>query len=233
MKPVLVIRHALTEGAGFFGIFLDQKHIPWRMIRIDEGDVLPDNIADYSGLVMMGGPMSVNDDLPWISQELNLIKQAMHLNLPVLGHCLGGQLISKALGAKVSANPVKEIGWGAVQVADGSHGLELFGVSSFESFHWHGETFDLPSGAQHLLSSQFCQNQAYQVGNAIAFQCHIEMTEEMVNVWCENGQSELSASIDSPGVQQSAAIQNSLNIRIPRLNEVATNVYSYWIKLLS
>ena len=179
MNPVLVIRHARTEGAGFFGLFLDQKHIPWHMICLDKGDVLPSDMANYSGLVMMGGPMSVNDDLPWIAQELTLIRQAMAENLPVLGHCLGGQLISKALGAKVSANPVKEIGWGEVRASADAKAAQLFGVNTFESFHWHGETFELPEGAQHLLASQYCQNQAYRIGSAIAFQCHIEMTEEI------------------------------------------------------
>ncbi|MFZ9642966.1 MAG: type 1 glutamine amidotransferase [Candidatus Methylopumilus sp.] len=232
MNPVLVIRHARTEGAGFFGLFLDQKHIPWHMICLDKGDVLPSDMANYSGLVMMGGPMSVNDDLPWIAQELTLIRQAMAENLPVLGHCLGGQLISKALGAKVSANPVKEIGWGEVRASADNKAAELFGVSTFESFHWHGETFELPEGAQHLLASQYCQNQAYRIGSAIAFQCHIEMTEEMVNTWCENGADELSASSSSPAVQQAEQIRSNLAQRVAKLNQVATHVYSKWIEML-
>ena len=232
MNPVLVIRHARTEGAGFFGLFLDQKHIPWHMICLDKGDVLPSDMANYSGLVMMGGPMSVNDDLPWIAQELTLIRQALAANLPVLGHCLGGQLISKALGAKVSANPVKEIGWGEVSASADTKAAELFGVSTFESFHWHGETFELPEGAQHLLASQYCQNQAYRIGSAIAFQCHIEMTEEMVNTWCENGADELSASSSSPAVQQAEQIQSNLAQRVAKLNQVATHVYSKWIEML-
>ena len=153
MKPVLVIKHSKTEGAGFFGTFLDQKNIPWCMIDIDEGDVLPHDISAYSGLVMMGGTMSVNDNLPWIAQELALIRQAMAMSLPVLGHCLGGQLISKALGAKVGANPYKELGWGNVQAIAIEEAMHLFGTTEFESFHWHGETFALPDDAKHLLSS--------------------------------------------------------------------------------
>jgi GMP synthase-like glutamine amidotransferase len=194
MKPVLVIRHAETEGAGFLGVFLDQHHIPWMMVCIDQGDDLPKDISDFGGLVMMGGPMSVNDDLPWIAEEVALIQQAMGKHLPVLGHCLGGQLISKALGAEVKANPVKEIGWGEVRVSD-EQALGVFGAPSFESFHWHGETFDLPEGAKHILSSRHCQNQAYLIGHAIAFQCHIEMTEEMVNTWCKNGREEPVLSV--------------------------------------
>jgi GMP synthase-like glutamine amidotransferase len=231
MKPVLVIRHAETEGAGFLGIFLDQHHIPWAMVCIDKGDDIPKDISGYSGLVMMGGHMSVNDDLPWIADEVALIQQAMSINLPVLGHCLGGQLISKALGAKVKANPVKEIGWADVRVTD-VVALSLFGASGFESFHWHGETFDLPLGAKHILSSQHCQNQAYLIGHAIAFQCHIEMTEEMVKTWCENGGKELQSSHSSPAVQQAELIKKNLAERVANLNGVARNVYSYWIGLL-
>ena len=231
MKPVLVIRHAETEGAGFFGAFLDQHNIPWEMTCIDKGDAIPKDISAFSGMVMMGGPMSVNDDLLWIAEEVALIQQAMGNNLPVLGHCLGGQLISKALGAEVKANPVKEIGWGEVRVSD-EQALGLFGAPSFESFHWHGETFDLPLGAKHILSSQHCQNQAYLIGHAIAFQCHIEMTEEMVNTWCENGGKELQSSHSSPAVQQAELIKKNLAERVANLNGVARNVYSYWIGLL-
>ncbi|MDH4456459.1 MAG: type 1 glutamine amidotransferase [Candidatus Methylopumilus sp.] len=231
MKPVVVIRHAKTEGAGFFGAFLDQHNIPWQMTCIDKGDAIPQDVSAFSGLVMMGGPMSVNDDLPWIEDEVALIKQAMGKNLPVLGHCLGGQLISKALGATVKANPVKEIGWGEVHGSD-EKALSLFGVPSFESFHWHGETFELPKGAKHMLASQHCQNQAYLIGNAIAFQCHIEMTEEMVKTWSENGSEELESSSSSPAVQQAELIQQNLERRVANLNVVATNVYTYWTGLL-
>lgn len=230
MKPVLVIKHSKTEGAGFFGTFLDQKQIPWCMIYIDEGDTLPADISDYSALVMMGGIMSVNDDLPWISQELKLIQQAMAQQLPVLGHCLGGQLISKALGAKVLANPYKELGWGDVKVTAEKEALALFGASEFESFHWHGETFDLPAGAKHLLSSAHCHHQAYQIGTALAFQCHIEMTADMVKTWCQQGAEELDEFSASPGVQPAGQILNNLEQRIASLNHIASNVYSYWLQ---
>ena len=233
MKPVLVIRHSKTEGAGFFGTFLDQKQIPWCMICIDEGYVLPVDISAYSGLVMMGGSMSVNDNLPWIEQELKLIQQAITKKLPILGHCLGGQLISKALGAIVSANPVKEFGWGNVHVNEIPEAINLFGTCEFESFHWHGETFALPIGAKHLLSSEYCNNQAYQINNILAFQCHIEMTEDMVQTWCNQGADELVEFSSSPGVQQANQILQNLRERVANLNNIATNVYSHWIKALN
>jgi GMP synthase-like glutamine amidotransferase len=231
MKPVVIFRHALTEGAGYFGTFLNQQQIPWKMIRIDQGESLPDSIQDYSGVVLMGGPMSVNDDLPWIPPLLTLIHEAIDLDIPLLGHCLGGQLISKALGATVSSNSVKEIGWGEVSVHASNEARRWFGeLTSFNSFHWHGETFSLPLATTHLLSSEHCRNQAYTFGKHLAFQCHIEMTVDMVKTWCAAGAEELAQAASSPGVQQAAEIQRDLYTRIAGLNSVAESVYTQWIK---
>ncbi len=233
MKPVLVIRHAKTEGAGYLGEFFNQQQIPWQMLSIDCGDRLPENAQALSGLVMMGGPMSVNDPLPWIAQELALIRDAMDRDIPVLGHCLGGQLISKALGAQVRANAYKEIGWGRVQVLDHPLSRVWFGdLQQFDSFHWHGETFALPEGATHLLSSPHCHHQAYSLGKHLAFQCHVEMTAEMVQLWCQNGAQELHEAMANPAVQQAEQMQDRLEQRIAQLNQVAQRVYQQWIKAL-
>ena len=231
IKPVVVFRHALTEGAGFLGTFLNEQHIPWRMVRIDQGDALPATMQEYSGMVMMGGPMSVNDDLSWIAPLLLLIREAMAADIPVLGHCLGGQLISKALGATVSKNPVKEIGWGEVQVTQNAEAERWFGkLPSFQSFHWHGETFALPQGATHLLDSAYCPNQAYSIdGKHLAFQCHVEMTSSMVKSWCEVGTDELMEAASSPAVQQAAEIERELEPRIAALNAIARVAYTRWI----
>ena len=234
MKPVVVVRHALTEGAGYLGDFLTEKQIPWQMIRVDQDECLPSDMADFSGMVMMGGHMSVNDDLPWITPLIALILDAIKRDIPVLGHCLGGQLISKALGATVAKNPVKEIGWGQVDVTPGVVARQWFGdLGIFNAFHWHGETFGLPTGAVHLLSSPYCRNQAYAVGKHLALQCHIEMTEEMVKVWCDNGQDEIRESIASPGVQNVEEIQSDLSARVAALNRVSCRVYEHWIRGLA
>ena len=118
MKPVAIFRHFPTEGPGYFATFLDSHSIPWQLIRIDANETVPSSTNGFSGLVFMGGPMSVNDDLPWIAPALALIRQAVVSNIPVLGHCLGGQLMSKALGGVVTRSSVKEIGWGEVRIAD-------------------------------------------------------------------------------------------------------------------
>ena len=129
MKPVAIFRHSPTEGPGYFATFLAQQNIPLDLIEIDAGEPAPTDISAYSGLVFMGGPMSVNDDLPWIASELSLIREAVRLDIPALGHCLGGQLIAKALGGSVTKNPVKEIGWGEVSVVDQAAARAWFGDS--------------------------------------------------------------------------------------------------------
>jgi len=178
----------------------------------------------------MGGPMSVNDDLSWIAAELDLIRDAVAKDMPVLGHCLGGQLIAKALGGVVSRNPVKELGWAVVQAADNETAQVWFGdVTSFDAFHWHGETFSLPPGATRMLSSEHCLNQAFAIGKHLALQCHIEMTEEMIVSWCEVGVDEIVASLSSPAVQTAEEMQRQAETKLPRLHRVAERLYGHWI----
>jgi GMP synthase-like glutamine amidotransferase len=234
MKPVAIFRHTATEGPGYLAEFLNKRKIPWQLIAIDAGDAVPSSASAYSGLVFMGGPMSVNDDLPWIPKVEALIRDAVAQDVPLLGHCLGGQLISKALGGIVSRNPVKEIGWGKVQVSDNDIARDWFGdIQNFAAFHWHGETFSLPQGATHLLSSAHCTNQAYAIGKHLALQCHIEMTAEMIATWCAAGADEVTASSASPAVQPVGEMQKQVVHKLPRLNSVAIQLYSQWAKGLT
>jgi len=234
MKPTVIFRHAPTEGPGYLADFLDARGIPWRLIRIDAGDPLPADVHEFSGLVFMGGPMSVNDDLPWIPPVLALIRDAVAADIPVLGHCLGGQLMSKALGGTIARNPVKEIGWGEVTVADNAEAHRWFGnLPGFLGFHWHGETFTIPADATRILSSAYCDNQAFALGKHLGFQCHIEMTEAMIREWCEMGSSEIEASSTSPSVQQPEQVFDDVAGKVIRLNDVATTVYTRWIEGLA
>ena len=231
MKPVAIFRHAPSEGPGYFATFLDSRGIPWQLFRVDAGDVLPTDARQFSGLVFMGGPMSVNDDLPWIPHSLALIRQAVQADIPVLGHCLGGQLMAKALGGVVGRNSVKEIGWGEVMVADNATAKTWFGEGKkFDAFHWHGETFTVPPGAINILGNTHCANQAYALGKHLGMQCHIEMTEEMVKEWCELGEEEIASASTSPAVQQPAEILENLAQRVKTLNAAAQKTYTKWIE---
>ena len=231
MKPVAIFRHARIEGPGYLGTFLTDQGVPWQLIRIDAGDALPQNMQAYSGMVLMGGPMSVNDALPWISPLLGLIRDADQRDIPLLGHCLGGQLISKALGAEVSRNPVKEIGWGEVQVIQGAESADWFGsATGFEVFHWHGETFALPVGAKLLLVSSHCRHQAYALGKHLVLQCHVEMTADMVRDWCAAGLQELASETGNAAVQRADEMQRDLPQRINKLNALADRIYGRWIQ---
>ena len=229
MKPVAVFRHSPTEGPGYFATYLERHRIAWNLVQVDSGEAVPASADAFSGLVFMGGPMSVNDDLAWIPKLLQLIRDAVDRDVPVLGHCLGGQLMAKALGGSVARNPIKEIGWGRVDIADNEEARAWFGTTrSFLSFHWHGESFTIPPGAVCIASSPCCANQAFALGKHLGMQCHVEMTPEMIPAWCESGAEELVRSA-CPTVQNAHEIEAYLQPRVAVLNAVAERLYGRWI----
>jgi GMP synthase-like glutamine amidotransferase len=231
MKPVAIFRHVAYEGPGFLARFLDECRIPWLLIRIDAGDPVPQDATAFSGLVFMGGPMSVNDDLPWIAAELQLIRHAVGRDVPVLGHCLGAQLMARALGGAVVLNRYKEIGWGPVVAEDNNTARSWLGsVREFDAFHWHGETFNLPMGAAPVLTSRHCTNQGFAVGKHLGLQCHIEMTADMIGKWCEMGAGEIAASAGSPAVQPVEAILRATDEKLPQLHAAARRLYERWVE---
>lgn len=233
MKPVLIFRHITCEGPGYLADFLSARNIAYDIISIDDGDQVPDSLDGVAGLVFMGGSMSVNDPLPWIADELALIRKAHAENLPVLGHCLGGQLISKALGGKVMPNPVKEIGWHPVSRIMNNESMIWLGElpEVYEVFHWHGETFTLPDGATLLLQSRFCSNQAFVIGNTLALQCHVEMTAMMVKEWLSFYSNDMPES--SASVQSKKEILVDLDKHVRSLQMVADQLYTQWLKGLN
>lgn len=226
---ILISRHATGEGPGYLAEFLDRHGLSYSVIKTDLGEPFPESIGHFSGLVFMGGPMSVNDELPWIPRALNLIRQAIDADVPVLGHCLGGQLISKALGATVGANPVREIGWYPVRaVATSATSRWFTGLpAEFEVYHWHGETFTIPAGATRLLTSDACANQAFAIGKTLALQCHVEMTASMVRQWSQLGAREIAQP--SASIQSADAMAENLETRIECLHRIADCLYTAWV----
>ena len=227
MKPVAIFRHSPGEGPGYFATFLEAHSIPSQLIRVDADDPLPASPQAFAGLCFMGGPMSVNDDLPWIPPALELIRTAVHEGIPVIGHCLGGQLMAKALGGVVDKNPIKEIGWGRVAAVAPDAALWLGDTTSFDAFHWHGETFSIPEGAKRILTSAYCANQAFVLGPHLGMQCHVEMTEAMIRLW--NRQWAAESAVASASVQTPEQMYERLEERITAMRAVADRLYTKWI----
>lgn len=224
---VVAFRHVPFEGLG-----LIEPALADRGIAVDfpdlfvEGSELPD-VSNAAGLIFMGGPMSANDDLPYLRQEMDVIRQAVERGQPVLGVCLGSQLIAKSLGARVYGNPVKEIGWFDVHLtAAGRQDPVLAGLDGRETvFHWHGETFDLPEGAEWLAYSEVCRHQAFRVGaNIYGLQFHLEVTPAMIADWCAQDANcgdvrELEAPLDP-------------HLNSERLASLSRLIFGRWCALL-
>lgn len=230
MKEILIFRHVRHEGPGYLADYLARHSLSHRLIRIDRHEPIPTSIDGVSGLVFMGGPMSVNDSLPWIPRVTALIQKAVAADVPVLGHCLGGQLMSKALGGRVTRNRIKEIGWLPVEAYDTPTAREWVNKldSRFDVFHWHGETFSIPPGATPILRSRGCRHQAFVMGKHLAFQCHIEMTPALVRSWARTGKNEIART--SATVHSETRMCRNLVMRAARLNRIADNFYDRWIQ---
>ena len=234
MRPVVIFRAAPTEGPGYFAAYLERASIPWKLIALDAGEAVPRDPREFSGIGIMGGPMSANDDLPWIPPLLEFLRDAVRRDVPVIGHCLGGQLMSRAFGGEVRVNPVREIGWGEVRVADNGVAREWLGdLQSFQTFQWHGDTFSIPPGATRVLEGEHCANQAFAIGRHLGMQCHVEMTPELVRTWLATGQKEIVEHGNSPAVQPPAQIEKDLDTRLERLQEIADRIYDRWSEGLS
>jgi len=233
MLPVAVLRFSPTEGPGHFADWMNAHDVPWRLIALDAGDAVPADPAGYSGIGMMGGPMSVNDALPWIAPVGSLLRAAVANDVPVIGHCLGGQLLAQALGARVVRAQQPEIGWVDVAVDHSEVAADWFGDRSrLPVFQWHYDAFDLPQGATRVLTNAFNPNQAYVLGDRhIGFQCHIEMTRDLVETWLRADPDELPAT-STPACQSAADIRRDLDARVAALNRIAGAVYARWTQKL-
>ncbi len=229
MLPVAVFRFSPTESPGRFGNWLTRHDVRWELIALDEGAPVPEDASLFSGIGMMGGPMSVNDKLPWVDPLCDLLRDAMGDGVPVIGHCLGGQLMAKALGAKVTRMKAPEIGWFHVDVCDRGARRDWFGgLPRFPAFQWHYDEFDLPPMASRVLSNDVTVNQGFIIDDRhVGFQCHIEMTRELVETWCRVSPEELPAR-SSAHRQSAADIQTDLDERLAALGEVADGVYARW-----
>ena len=234
MLPIAILRFSHTEGPAYFADWLDAHGLGWQLIALDQRASLPADPRAFAGIGMMGGPMSVNDALPWIEPACALLRDAVDARVPVIGHCLGGQLLARAMGAAVTRAPQAEIGWIDVDVDANPRSRAWFGDrATFSAFQWHYDTFALPAGASRVLSNAFNPNQAYTIDDRhIGLQCHVEMTADLVDGWCRAARDELPAT--SMGAMQSEAdIRDRLPARIDALHGVASSIYAQWARGLA
>ncbi len=240
MKPIVIVQHEADTGPGHFETHLLRNNLPYHTVRVYDGDSMPGSAEPYSGVCSLGGSMSVNDDLPWIDKELALLRDADQRDVPIIGHCLGGQLLARAFGASVTRSPMKEIGWSEVEVEDAELAREWIGSEpAFELFQWHGDTFALPAGARRFLTSPLCANQAFVIDRKnhahLGMQFHVEMTPSLVNGWVSdpNGKREIEKAFErqgGAGVQRAEEIVLNLDQRAQRMSHIADRIYQRWLR---
>jgi len=216
MSNVLLVQNTRIEGSGYLGELLQNDGFEITSVNAKH-EKLPDR--DFSLIVILGAPESANDDLEYLNAEQQLIKNSVEKNIPVLGICLGSQLIARTFGAKVYGGPKKEIGF--------YHDLKISGESPlfsgfknpFTVFHWHGDTFDLPEGSVRLASSEHYENQAFRYKSAVGLQFHLEVNEEMVNLWLDNTEEKLQKipyidpqKIRSEIIENIPTVKSNMNI---------------------
>ncbi len=232
MRTVLVLQHAACETLGTIGDALERAPVRIAHIRVFAGDPIPTHMGEAVGLILMGGPMGVyeQDRYPFLAEEMRLIERALAAGKPILGVCLGSQLLAAALGARVWKGPQKEIGWFPVMLTEAARADALFRdvPSSFIAYHWHGDVFDCPSGAISLARSALTECQAFRYGtNAYGLLFHLEVTEpiiaEMVRAFAEE--------LREAGLSGEEIVRHAAR-HLPELERVGHGVFHAWTRLI-
>lgn len=236
MKPVAVIQHTLVGAPGALVSILRGLGHEVQMFRIFRGDPVPQHADDFCGIVLLGGSMGVHDRLLWIEQELELVRAADRLGIPLAGHCLGSQLIAFALGGSVGRLERPEIGWGPIQAGDHEVARAWWGHSAgcpISTFQWHQDTFTPPAGAVSIASSPYCDNQAFVIDDRhLLVQSHLEITPDLVEATLEKNRGQLLRELElgNPAVQSADAMLKDLPRRTRVINNVLARLYERWVR---
>ncbi|KAF1041344.1 MAG: hypothetical protein GAK35_03364 [Herbaspirillum frisingense] len=226
MRPIAILQHESTQGPGVLRDHLDESGIPYRLVFPASDGGAPVDAGKFCGVVVLGSDHGVNEDLPWIADELALLQDAVRRDVPVLGHCFGAQMLARAMGAKVSRNLCPNIGWSPIWVTP--HAQQRMGLPRQAAiFNWHYDTFEIPDGAVRTMYGSHCLNKGFLRGRQWGFQGHLEVTEESVRNWCAAGRGELLRA-QGPAVQSEAQILGELRDRIAALKVIADQTYRAW-----
>ncbi len=187
---ILTVIHTEPEGPGTLGTFLESAGATLHIARVYDGEPLPKDVRQFKAIVSMGGPMNVYEEekYPFLRNETQLLKKAIAADLPVMGICLGAQMIAKASGVRVVKSPEEEVGWCRVYVTDdGKKDLLFDGLSpELEVLQWHGDMFEVPRQGTLLATGRECPHQAFRYRNAFGLQFHVEVTGEMLSEWFQD-----------------------------------------------
>ncbi len=235
MSKLLVFQHVPYEILGTLNPLLKSHGFRIRYVNFGRYPDAKPSLDCYNGLVVLGGPMNVDqiEQYPHLATEISLIRDAISIGIPVLGICLGAQLIAKSLGAEIKRNPVREIGWYTVSPIREGKKDPLFNhfQDSEKIFQWHGDTFEIPEGAVRLASSPTCTNQAFRYrSNVYGFQFHLEVDERLVERWLrlpifKKEMEDLADKTDPRSIRQETPLY------IDRLKQLSDRTFTEFIRL--
>ena len=233
MKPIAIFQHTHVGRPGAVVTVLNELGVPWVVVPVMDGAPIPDDPSCFSGIILMGGSMGVNDGLSWINDEIELVSRAREQGIPVAGHCLGGQVMAAAFGGKVERGPAMEIGWQDIKLEPVEQAREWFGDGAEEVFQWHGDAFELPGGATRLAASRQYPNQAFVMDDRhLAMQFHLEMTPELVDVYLDANGKVLDRELakGAGAVNSRQEIQEKLDARTSDMHAMLRKAYGRWIQ---
>jgi GMP synthase (glutamine-hydrolysing) len=236
MDPVLILQHLNADGPAYLATWLRGRGLPFVLRNTEAGEAYPDRLVGFSALAVLGGEMSANDPLPSLRQAEALIRQAVQQGVPTLGHCLGGQLMARALGARIGTSPAPEVGWQPMRIVSDGGAPDWFGGrSSAQVFQWHYEAFEPPPGAVTLAASAACAHQAFALGPHLAMQFHLEVDLPKLRQWAAADDPRHAAAVreHAGSVQSAAQMLEGAALHLAAHQRLADAVYSRWIRKAS
>jgi GMP synthase-like glutamine amidotransferase len=239
---VLVLQHLRDDGPGYLGRWLDARGIRWHVFCADAGEAYPASLSAYKGMAVLGGEWSANDERPSLRHAEVLMREADALGVPIVGHCLGGQLMARAFGGSVERAAQSEIGWMPLRTTGSTAARYWFGEgatlegsgngpSAHTLYQWHSDSFvKLPPGAELIASSAACAHQAFAIGPHLAMQFHVEITAEKIGFWMAEPGASFPRMLQRwpDSVQSLEAMSVANEVHLANSHALADQIYGAW-----